>query len=180
MAGAFSTMRFNVARREFMQSARGDRVRPRAPPAAARTRVSVPRPCVPALPRCSFLSCSASCWRSAASSSVSSLDCLGVACGCWIDGRAWTGSVLGLAWVVDRAIVLGAHADGGSDVLAVDDQGGAGEGAGRLGVGVLGRCRESRYSPRSRAPGRCSLRLRHEVSIWTNSGCAAISRSICA
>ena len=45
------------------------------------------------------------------------------------------------------AIVLGANADGGADALAIDDQGGAGEGAGRLGVGVLGGCRESRYSP---------------------------------
>ena len=36
------------------------------------------------------------------------------------------------------AIVLGANANGSADVLAVDDQGGAGEGAGRLGVGVLG------------------------------------------
>ena len=55
------------------------------------------------------------------------------------NGRGRSGSKpLRRVRVMHGAIVLGANADGGADALAVDDQGGAGEGAGRLGVGVLG------------------------------------------
>ncbi len=54
------------------------------------------------------------------------------------DGRAWDWLRRGFGGIVDGAIVLGAHADGSSNALAVDDQSSAGEGAGWLGVGVLG------------------------------------------
>ena len=54
------------------------------------------------------------------------------------DGRALDWLRRGLGGIVDGAIVLGAHAEGSSDALAIDDQGGTGEGARRLGVGVLG------------------------------------------
>jgi hypothetical protein len=54
------------------------------------------------------------------------------------DSRARDWLRLSLGGIVDGASFLGAHADGGSDALAIDDQGGTGEGARRLGVGVLG------------------------------------------
>ncbi len=105
---------------------------------------------------------------------------LGWRCG-WHDGFGVFGLPCCCSGVVDGAVVVRANGEGGAYTLAVDDDGGLGCFARRyrLGVRVVGVLDLAEVAA-LHGFRTLFLSLRHPFSIWTSSGRAAISRSMCA